>query len=125
MSRTVVVTGGGTGIGKAVAAAFAAQGDRVYITGRRQAPLDETAAELGELVTGVVCDATDPEQIAALRDKLPEKVDVLVNNAGGNRELDGAPPGGGNGNGNGQLGAVGLSGQTGPKDNLEKLAAHW
>lgn len=85
MERTVVVTGGGTGIGRAVAAAFVATGATVVITGRRRAPLDATAAELG--VRAVPCDGTDPEQLAALAAGL-DRVDVLVNNAGGNTDFD-------------------------------------
>ncbi|MET8139230.1 SDR family oxidoreductase [Sphaerisporangium sp. NPDC005288] len=122
MTRTVVVTGGGTGIGYAVAAAFAEQGAHVYITGRREPVLAEARSRLGDGVSTVVCDATDPDQIEALRDQLPTTVDVLVNNAGGNRDLDGPGPGAGAP----QLGAVGLSGQ-GPRtpDNLHALAAAW
>jgi len=86
MTRNVLVTGGGTGIGRAVAAAFAADGDAVVITGRRRAPLDATAAELG--VRAVVCDAADPAHVEALLGALPEAVDVLVNNAGGNTDFD-------------------------------------
>jgi 3-oxoacyl-[acyl-carrier protein] reductase len=48
--RQVIVTGGGTGIGRAVAAAFAGAGDQVVITGRRAGVLKETAAELGPRV---------------------------------------------------------------------------
>lgn len=44
MSRTILVTGGGTGIGRAVAHHFADAGDDVIVTGRRPGPLDETAA---------------------------------------------------------------------------------
>lgn len=44
MARTVVVTGGGTGIGRAVALRFAAEGDSVIVTGRRMEPLSETVA---------------------------------------------------------------------------------
>ncbi|GGL05120.1 3-oxoacyl-ACP reductase [Sphaerisporangium melleum] len=117
MTRTVVVTGGGTGIGYAVAAAFAAEGAQVFITGRRQSVLSEAAARLGEGARTLVCDATDPDQIEALRDQLPTTVDVLVNNAGGNRDLD--TPAGPQ-----RLGAVGLSGQSGP-DDLHALAASW
>ncbi|WP_037606695.1 SDR family NAD(P)-dependent oxidoreductase [Streptacidiphilus rugosus] len=93
MTRTVLVTGGGTGIGKAVAAAFVSEGDQVIITGRRSEVLHSAAEELGGAVTPLVCDATDPEQLAALRTRLPGSLDVLVNNAGGNREFDGAPVG--------------------------------
>ena len=91
MARTVVVTGGGTGIGRATAAAFAAGGDRVLITGRRATTLDEAVAALGERVTGVVCDSTDPGQLVKLRGRINGPVDVLVNNAGGNIELDKGP----------------------------------
>ncbi|MFC9326167.1 SDR family NAD(P)-dependent oxidoreductase [Kitasatospora sp. NPDC057015] len=92
--RQIVVTGGGTGIGRAVAESFAAQGDRVVITGRRKDVLERTAAELGPRVTAVAFDATDPEQVEAALDALPPQVDVLVNNAGGNTDLGAAAPSG-------------------------------
>lgn len=88
MARNVIVTGGGTGIGKAVATSFAADGDTVLILGRRPEPLDRAAAELGPAVRAVVCDATDPTQVETLRAQLPTTVDVLVNSAGGNTDLD-------------------------------------
>ncbi|MDQ2760845.1 MAG: SDR family oxidoreductase [Actinomycetota bacterium] len=88
MARDVVVTGGGTGIGRAVAAAFAADGDSVVITGRRLEPLRATAAELGPLVRAAVCDGTDPAQVDALLPSLPASVDVLVHCAGGNTDFD-------------------------------------
>lgn len=90
MSRNVLVTGGGTGIGRAVAARFAAAGDDVVITGRRPEPLRAAAAELP--VRPVRCDGTDPDQLSALLDDLPEHLDVLVNNAGGNTDFDAAEP---------------------------------
>jgi 3-oxoacyl-[acyl-carrier protein] reductase len=67
--RNVVVTGGGTGIGRAIAAAFAGQGDRVTITGRRAAPLNEAAAPLG--AAWVAFDASDPAAVSAALDQLP------------------------------------------------------
>lgn len=90
--RQVVVTGGGTGIGKGVAAAFANLGDEVVIAGRRKDVLEETAAQLGANVRYVVLDATDPAQIEAALDTLPERVDVLVNAAGGNTDIGAAAP---------------------------------
>jgi 3-oxoacyl-[acyl-carrier protein] reductase len=51
--RQVVVTGGGTGIGKAVAAAFARDGNGVVITGRRPEPLAAAGAEIGDHVRAV------------------------------------------------------------------------
>jgi 3-oxoacyl-[acyl-carrier protein] reductase len=83
--RTIVVTGGATGIGRATAERFLAYGDDVVITGRRADVLEKTAADLG--ARGVVCDATDPAQVERLLDELPEQVDVLVNNAGGNTDF--------------------------------------
>ena len=92
--RQIVVTGGGTGIGRAVAEAFAGQGDQVVITGRRKDVLEETAADLGPNVRAVAFDATDPAQVQAALDALPAQVDVLVNNAGGNTDIGTEPPGG-------------------------------
>ncbi|WP_163511788.1 SDR family NAD(P)-dependent oxidoreductase [Fodinicola acaciae] len=89
MPRNIVVTGGGTGIGRAVAAAFTAAGDHVVITGRRQDVLERTAKELG--VEAIVCDHTDVDQIAALAAAV-DSVDVLVNNAGGNTEMTNDEP---------------------------------
>jgi 3-oxoacyl-[acyl-carrier protein] reductase len=87
-SREVVVTGGGTGIGYAVAAAFAEAGERVTITGRREQVLTEAATLLG--ARPVVFDAADPAAVEAALSELPDRVDVLVNNAGGNTDfLDG------------------------------------
>ncbi|MET8996186.1 SDR family oxidoreductase [Amycolatopsis sp. Hca4] len=87
-NREIVVTGGGTGIGYAVAAAFAQAGERVTITGRREKVLTEAAALAG--ARPVVFDAADPAAVEAALDELPDRVDVLVNNAGGNTDfLDG------------------------------------
>ncbi|WP_030566577.1 SDR family NAD(P)-dependent oxidoreductase [Streptomyces aureocirculatus] len=86
MARTILVTGGGTGIGRAIARHFAAAGDSVVVTGRRPEPLAELAAEAG--VGTAVCDHTDPAALTRLRAQLPERIDVLVNNAGGNTDLD-------------------------------------
>jgi 3-oxoacyl-[acyl-carrier protein] reductase len=91
MTRVVVVTGGATGIGRATAERFRADGDEVVITGRREDVLAKAAADLG--ARGVVCDATDPGQVERLLGELPEQVDVLVNNAGGNTDF-GQPDGG-------------------------------
>jgi 3-oxoacyl-[acyl-carrier protein] reductase len=102
MARTIVVTGAGTGIGKAIAAAFVADGDTVFITGRRAGVLTEAAAKLGPGVTAIVCDGTDPDQVAELRDRVGGPVDVLVNNAGGSDDF--------------------LAPQT---DDLRVIAAHW
>ncbi|TNC29547.1 SDR family NAD(P)-dependent oxidoreductase [Amycolatopsis alkalitolerans] len=86
-SRQVVVTGGGTGIGYAIASRFAKAGDEVTITGRRENVLTESAALLG--ARAVPFDASDPAAVEAALADLPDRVDVLVNNAGGNVEFGG------------------------------------
>ncbi|MFE1173750.1 SDR family NAD(P)-dependent oxidoreductase [Streptomyces sp. NPDC058773] len=87
MSRTILVTGGGTGIGRAVAHHFADRGDQVVVTGRRTGPLEETAAGR-PTIRPLVCDHADPASVTELLTRLPERIDVLVNNAGGNTDLD-------------------------------------
>jgi 3-oxoacyl-[acyl-carrier protein] reductase len=84
-SRIVLVTGGGSGLGKAVAARFCAAGAAVIVTGRNAARLAEAAAELG--AKAVSCDATDPRQVAALAAEVRGELDVLVNMAGGNTDF--------------------------------------
>jgi 3-oxoacyl-[acyl-carrier protein] reductase len=88
--RHVVVTGGGTGIGLATAAAFAATGDAVTIIGRRPDTLEDALKSLGDHGRAVRCDVTDPEQLTGALNQLPPQVDVLVNCAGGNTDI-GAP----------------------------------
>ena len=92
MGRDVVVTGGATGIGYAVAARFAQEGDSVLLTGRRPDRLQAAVGCLGSTVRSAVCDATDPAALEALRTMLPASVDVMVNNAGGNTDFDRAEP---------------------------------
>lgn len=84
MSQTPValVTGGGTGIGAAVARRLVADGYAVVVAGRRRDRLDAVAAELGHSVTALQLDVTDAESVAAGVGSL-ERLDVLVNNAGG------------------------------------------
>lgn len=94
MTRTAVVTGGGTGIGRAAAEALAADGLEVVITGRRAGVLAEAAAAIGPAVRAVPFDAADPAAIEAALPDLPERVDVLVNNAGGNTGIGRPAPDG-------------------------------
>jgi 3-oxoacyl-[acyl-carrier protein] reductase len=77
--RTAVVTGGGTGIGRAIALELVSQGLDVTITGRRAEVLAEVPG-----VKHVAFDATDPAAVRSALTDLPSQVDVLVNNAGGN-----------------------------------------
>jgi NAD(P)-dependent dehydrogenase (short-subunit alcohol dehydrogenase family) len=57
--KVAVVTGGNSGIGLAAARRFAAEGAHVYITGRRQAELDEAVRQVGKRVTGVQGDVSN------------------------------------------------------------------
>ena len=82
--REIVVTGGGTGIGLAIAARFAAAGERVTVTGRRKDVLEAAAEKIG--ARAVAFDASDPAAVQAALAELPGRVDVLVNNAGGNTD---------------------------------------
>ena len=77
-SRTAVVTGGGTGIGRAIALDLVARGLDVVITGRRADVLAQVPG-----VRAVAFDATDPAAVERALADLPDTVDVLVNNAGG------------------------------------------
>ena len=76
--RNVVVTGAGSGIGKGIAARFAAEGARVVLADLSDA-VHDAAEEIGGL--GVQADITDPGDVTRLFDTA-ERVDVLVNNAG-------------------------------------------
>lgn len=85
MARVVVITGGGTGIGAACARLMRAAGDRVFITGRREAPLQAVANETG--ATALVGDAADGEVwrqrlLPAILDQTGG-IDVLICSAGG------------------------------------------
>ena len=84
-NRVALVTGGGTGIGLAVARAVVAHGGFVYITGRRQVELDKAAREIGPQVTAIQGDVTRLEDLERVYGWIKEKngrLDTLVVNAG-------------------------------------------
>ena len=82
-----IVSGGGSGLGRATALELASLGARVVVCGRRQEPLDETvAAAEGGRVEAHACDIREEDQVDALVDGVLERhgrIDFLVNNAGG------------------------------------------
>lgn len=86
MSKIALITGGGSGIGKACAIELAKGGYTVVVTGRRQEALEETVKQMdGGL--GIACDVTDPSQVDALYQKVEQsygRLDLLFNNAGNN-----------------------------------------
>ncbi len=84
--KIALVTGGGTGIGRATAMELARTGAKVVVCGRRPEPLEAVQAELGEDCLAVPTDVRESEQVVALVDRALEhfgRIDVLVNNAGG------------------------------------------
>jgi len=93
MAKVAVVTGGGTGIGRAVALGLAEEGYSVVVAGRRNGPLEATAAEGSKLGARMLCvptDVADPRSVRALFAQTVEtfgRLDLLFNNAG-----SGAPP---------------------------------
>jgi citronellol/citronellal dehydrogenase len=86
MTRAAIITGGGTGIGRATALALHRDGHRLVIAGRRPEPLERVRQEIGETCEIHVGDIREPEVADALVDLCLERhgrIDVLVNNAGG------------------------------------------
>ena len=85
--RVALVTGGGTGLGRAIALELGRLGAAVAVCGRRREPLDETVAMLGKGALAVECDVRQAEQVEAAFATVEEAlggVTTLVNNAAGN-----------------------------------------
>src|ERR1700689_4750778 len=88
--KRILITGGGTGLGKAMAHRFLDLGATVYICGRREEVLEQTATELSNATKGPIhalpCDVRNLDAIEAMIDTIwkTAPLDVLVNNAAGN-----------------------------------------
>jgi NAD(P)-dependent dehydrogenase (short-subunit alcohol dehydrogenase family) len=85
-NKTAVVTGGGTGIGLAIAKRFVAEGAHVFITGRRKEVLDDAVAEIGGSVQAIRADSSNLADLDALYRAVEEHgkgLDVVVANSGG------------------------------------------
>jgi NAD(P)-dependent dehydrogenase (short-subunit alcohol dehydrogenase family) len=90
MAKVAIVTGAGSGIGKAVALALLRSGYSVALAGRRREPLEATGAEAGDRALVVPTDVADPQSVSALFAETRRRfgrLDLLFNNAGTN-----APP---------------------------------
>ncbi len=83
---TAVVTGASSGIGEATARALAAAGFTVLAAARRRDRIERLAEEIGGIA--LTCDITDAEDVARLAETVGDRLDVLVNNAGGAKGLE-------------------------------------
>jgi NAD(P)-dependent dehydrogenase (short-subunit alcohol dehydrogenase family) len=88
--KRILITGGGTGLGKGMAQRFLELGATVHICGRREDVLEETASELSKTAQGQIhaipCDVRNLDAVEAMIDSIwsEDTLDVLVNNAAGN-----------------------------------------
>ena len=83
--QIALVTGGGTGIGKAIAQAMHAEGAKIIIVGRKEEVLKEAQAELGSDVEIMSCDVTQEDQVKKVFENIMSnhgRLDILINNAG-------------------------------------------
>lgn len=84
MSKVIVITGAGVGLGRALARSFAERGDKVILLGRTVAKVEAVAEELGEPATAVGCDVSSPDSVRVAFAAIAEshgRIDVLINNA--------------------------------------------
>lgn len=84
MSKTIVITGAGVGLGRALARRFHKEGETVVLLGRTVAKVEAVAAELGERAMAVGCDVASPDSVRAAFAEIARRhprIDVLVNNA--------------------------------------------
>ncbi|WP_038378832.1 SDR family NAD(P)-dependent oxidoreductase [Bradyrhizobium elkanii] len=87
--KVIILTGGTSGIGRAAALAFARQGDKVLVTGRRPGPLEETVAEHPN-IAGLIADAASADDARRTVAKAIEawgRLDAVINNAGAGATL--------------------------------------
>lgn len=81
MIKTVLITGGGTGIGKAIAKTFYEKGYKVYILGRRKEKLEEVCNDTNNSINYFICDISNGNDIKQIINKL-NNIDTLINCAG-------------------------------------------
>ncbi len=84
MSKTIVITGAGVGLGRALARRFASEGDNVVLLGRTLSKVAAAAAEIGERAMALACDVSSPDSVRTTFAAIAERhgsIDVLINNA--------------------------------------------
>ncbi|MDB5968637.1 MAG: family oxidoreductase [Hydrocarboniphaga sp.] len=84
MSKIIVITGAGVGLGRALARRFASEGDQVVLLGRTFSKVNAAAAEIGGSALALACDVSSPDSVKAAFAEISERhprIDVLVNNA--------------------------------------------
>lgn len=89
--KVAIITGGGSGLGFAIAAKFVQQGITTIIAGRDEKKLNDAKQQLGELCYAMPCDVSDLSSIPVFVEKVMQQfgqVDILVNNAGINMKKD-------------------------------------
>ena len=79
--KTALINGGGRGIGRAIALAFAREGIRIAVAARTAEQVEQVANEIGNGAIALVCDVADPQSVARMFERVGD-VDILVNNAG-------------------------------------------
>ena len=89
--KRILITGGGTGLGKGMAQCFLELGAEVHICGRREEVLEQTAAELSAKgsIHAIPCDVRSIDAVEAMIDSMWSEapLDILVNNAAGNFKI--------------------------------------
>lgn len=84
MSKTIVITGAGVGLGRALARRFANDGDQVVLLGRTAAKVEAAAAEIGDQAMAIGCDVSSAESVREAFAQIARRhpnIDVLINNA--------------------------------------------
>lgn len=84
MSKVIVITGAGEGLGRALARRFAADGETIVLLGRTLSKIQAVAAEIGQGALAVACDVSSPDSVRAAFAEIAKShahIDVLINNA--------------------------------------------
>lgn len=84
MSKVIVITGAGVGLGRALARRFAADGDTVVLLGRTLSKVQAAAQEIGDRAMAVACDVASPDSVRTAFAEIARRhprIDVLINNA--------------------------------------------